>query len=167
MIDPDLILDNPDFVRMALYLRYYPEHLVDDFLEANRIKKELTTKEQELFTERNRITSEISKSRGDFGLIEKAKLIKKQIAEMGESVKKATEEERQILLQIPNIPRIGNGSFEDMFMAFWKANIERHKEESQDRIDRLNEEFCEVEKHNAELEKEYKELEKQIYGTIS
>ncbi len=109
MIDIKLIRNSFETVRNSIISRggrYLP--LVEELYEKDKILRTYIKEIEELRNKRNEIAQKISlykskKEEPPFKIIEEAKIIKEKIAEKEIELKKIEEEEKILLLSIPNI----------------------------------------------------------------
>jgi seryl-tRNA synthetase len=109
MLDIRLIRDNPDFVKNRLSTRGGDAHSrIDEILECDRLRRATETHLQHLQGERKRISKEIGarKARG-----EETAEIEAQVRGIGDEISKLNEQsaacdqqQRDLLLQLPNLP---------------------------------------------------------------
>lgn len=109
MLDIRLIRENPDLVRQKLASRggTLAVH-VDEVLEYDRNRRELETRLQELNAARKRLSKEIgmrrSKGEASEDLEAEVRGIGDEIATVNAGVAQAEEQQRTLLLQLPNLP---------------------------------------------------------------
>ena len=118
MLDIRLIRDNPDYVRQRLATRGGDAHLkIDDILACDRKRRDLETRLQLLNGDRKRLSKEIGAGRAQSQptaeLEERVRAIGEEITLLNEQTAKADEEQRDLLLQLPNLPHDGNPIGED------------------------------------------------------
>jgi len=109
MLDIRLIREKPDFVRQRLATRGGgDEARIDELLEVDAGRRKAETALQHLNAERKRLSKEIGgkKSRGEATEDFEAQVRKigDQIAELNQGAATFDEEQRNLLLQIPNLP---------------------------------------------------------------
>ncbi|HZJ17878.1 MAG TPA: serine--tRNA ligase, partial [Chthoniobacteraceae bacterium] len=109
MLDIRLIRENPDFVKQRLATRGGALHLqIDSLLEIDAARRRRETQLQQLQGDRKRISKEIGgrKSRGeDTAEIEaQVRAIGDQISELNREATEAEEQQREMLLGLPNLP---------------------------------------------------------------
>ena len=109
MLDIRLIRENPDFVKQRLATRGGALHLqIDSLLEIDAARRRRETQLQQLQGDRKRISKEIGgrKARGeDTAKIEaQVRAIGDQISELNREATEAEEQQREMLLGLPNLP---------------------------------------------------------------
>src|SRR6187399_2082068 len=109
MLDIRLIRENPDFVKQRLTTRGGALHLqIDSLLEIDAARRRRETQLQQLQGDRKRISKEIGgrKARGeDTSEIEaQVRAIGDQISELNREATEAEEQQREMLLGLPNLP---------------------------------------------------------------
>jgi seryl-tRNA synthetase len=112
MLDIRLIRENPDFVKQRLATRGSDAHLrVDEILEIDRQRRAAETRLQQLQGDRKRISKEIGgrKARGeDTAEIEaQVRGIGDEIGQLNEQAAGFDASQRELLLQLPNLPHEG------------------------------------------------------------
>jgi len=118
MLDIRLIRDNPEYVRQRLATRGGDAHLkIDDVLACDRLRRELETRLQQLNGDRKRLSKEIGvlRAKGETSgeLEERVRSIGEEITALTEQTAKADENQRDLLLQLPNLPHDSNPIGED------------------------------------------------------
>ena len=113
MLDIRLIRDNPDYVRQRLATRGGDAHLkIDEILACDRQRRELETRLQQLNSDRKRLSKEIgmlrSKGEPSGELEERVRKIGEEVSALTEHTAKADEAQRDLLLQLPNLPHDAN-----------------------------------------------------------
>jgi seryl-tRNA synthetase len=128
MLDIRLIRDNTDFVKTRLATRGGDAHLqIDAILEIDTERRKLETRLQHLNGERKRISKEIGgkKSRGeDTAEIEaQVRGFGDEITELNKQTADADEQQRGLLLNLPNLPHdaavIGKDASENPVVKKW------------------------------------------------
>jgi seryl-tRNA synthetase len=111
MLDIRLLREKPDFVRERLATR--SEDLsaqVDEVLAVDAERRRAETELQRVNAERNRLSKEIGilRSRGEptADLETRVRAIAAEIAQQSEEVTEADEKQRNLLLNIPNLPHL-------------------------------------------------------------
>ena len=109
MLDIRLLRDDPDSVKERLKTRGGDAYmLIDQVLEVDVMRRELETEKQLLQADRKRMSKEIGalRSRGeDTGKTEaEVRGIGDRISEIGKEADAADTKQRDLLLQIPNVP---------------------------------------------------------------
>jgi seryl-tRNA synthetase len=109
MLDIRLIREKPDFVRERLATRGGgDEAKIDEVLRLDAERRKAETKLQQLQSERNRLSKEIGgkKSRGERteDLEASVRNIGGQIVDLNARTNLLDDEERELLLEIPNLP---------------------------------------------------------------
>ena len=109
MLDICLVRDKPDFVKKRLATRAgADETKIDNLLRVDSERRKTETALQKLNAERNRSSKEIGAKRGRgeaTGEIEKrVREIGEEIADRNRQVTTFDEEQRNLLLEIPNLP---------------------------------------------------------------
>jgi seryl-tRNA synthetase len=109
MLDIRLIRENPDFVRERLTTRGGDAaSRIDEVLEIDRARREAETRLQSLNADRKRLSKEIGgrRSRGEDSatLEEEVRGIGEKIGELNRAAVEGEERQRELLLQLPNLP---------------------------------------------------------------
>ena len=109
MLDIRLVREQPDFVKSRLTLRNGgDETKIDELLRLDAERRKAETALQALNAERKKLSKEVGgkRSRGEdsTALEERVRAIGDEIASLGEQTTIADEKERDLLLQIPNLP---------------------------------------------------------------
>ena len=109
MLDIRLIREKPDFVRERLATRGTGEEAkIDDVLRVDADRRKTETELQSLQSDRNRISKEIGvkKAGGQTTdeLQEQVRQIGSQIADLTQRTTSFDEDQRRLLLEIPNLP---------------------------------------------------------------
>ena len=109
MLDIRLIREKPDFVRERLATRGDgDEARIDDVLRIDAERRKSETELQRLQSERNRLSKEIgarrSRKEPSEELEAEVRKIGEQIGGLTQSAKALDEEQRDLLLDIPNLP---------------------------------------------------------------
>ncbi len=113
MLDIRLIREQPDYVRERLATRNGDAQLkIDDILACDRRRRELETRLQQLNSDRKRLSKEIGAKRAKK---EPSEELEAQVRGIGDEVTKlnaetaaADEAQRDLLLQLPNLPHDQN-----------------------------------------------------------
>ncbi|MCX6967237.1 MAG: serine--tRNA ligase [Verrucomicrobia bacterium] len=113
MLDIRLIRENPDYVRERLATRGGEAHLkLDEILACDRQRREWETRLQQLNGDRKRLSKEIGMKRSKG---EQAEELETQVRGIGEEITLVTEQaaqadetQRNLLLQLPNLPHDQN-----------------------------------------------------------
>ena len=113
MLDIRFIRDNPDYVRQRLATRGGDAHLkIDEILACDRQRREFETRLQQLNSDRKRLSKEIgmlrAKGEPSSELEERVRKIGEEITGLTEQTARADEHQRDLLLNIPNLPHDGN-----------------------------------------------------------
>jgi seryl-tRNA synthetase len=113
MLDIRLIRENPDYVRERLATRGGEASLkIDEILACDRSRRELETRLQQLNSDRKRLSKEIGmkRSKGEASpeLEAQVRGIGEEIARLNEQTAQADEAQRDLLLQLPNLPHDKN-----------------------------------------------------------
>ena len=113
MLDIRLIRENPTYVRERLATRGGDGHLkIDEILECDRQRRELETRLQQLNSDRKRLSKEIgmkrSKGEPTPELEEQVRGIGEEITLLNEQTVQADQAQRNLLLQLPNLPHDQN-----------------------------------------------------------
>ncbi len=128
MLDIRLIRENPDFVKQRLATRGGALHLqIDAVLEIDAARRRRETELQRLQADRKRISKEIGakKAKGeDTSEIEAhVRTIGEQIAELNREATDAENEQRAMLLGIPNLPHdaapVGHDASQNPVVKKW------------------------------------------------
>ena len=109
MLDIRLIREKPDFVRERLATRGGDDPArIDELLKLDAERRKTETELQQLQADRNRLSKEIGarKSQGDAtkDIESEVKKIGDKIVDLEQRVTKADEHQRNLLLEIPNLP---------------------------------------------------------------
>ncbi|HEY2799232.1 MAG TPA: serine--tRNA ligase [Chthoniobacterales bacterium] len=112
MLDIRLIREKPDFVKSRLATRGGDDAArIDDVLAVDAERRKLETALQQCNADRKRLSKEIGGARGrgedSSELEEKVRKIGDEIAELVRQTAAAEEEQRDLLLNIPNLPHAG------------------------------------------------------------
>ncbi|PYI89089.1 MAG: serine--tRNA ligase [Verrucomicrobia bacterium] len=128
MLDIRLVREQPDFVKSRLALRGGgDEAKVDELLRMDAERRKAETALQALNAERKKLSKEVGgkRSRGEdsTALEERVREIGDEIASLSEQTTIADEKERDLLLQIPNLPHaaapIGDNPSANRVMREW------------------------------------------------
>ena len=95
MLDLNTIRENPDRVREKLALRNTPSTLVDEFLKADNLWRDLVSKRDEMRAQQKLLGRDS---------MEEAKELKIKIQKLEEDIKLLSEKRDDIILHIPNLP---------------------------------------------------------------
>ncbi|HST29890.1 MAG TPA: serine--tRNA ligase [Chthoniobacterales bacterium] len=109
MLDIRLIREKPDFVRERVVTRGGDDAAkIDELLKVDAERRKTETELQQLQADRNRLSKEIGakKSRKETtdDLEKQVRKIGEQIAELEQQATKFDEQQRSLLLEIPNLP---------------------------------------------------------------
>ena len=109
MIDIRLIRENPDLIKAGAKKREYDaDKIVDDILEIDRQRREITGKVEAMRAEQNAATKQIpqiKKQGGDpAGLMAKMKALAGQIKDCEAELAGAEDKQKELLLGLPNMP---------------------------------------------------------------
>lgn len=109
MIDIKLIRSNPDAIKAGAKKRNYDaDKIVDDILSIDTKRREITTKVEAMRAEQNAASKQIpqiKKQGGDVSeLMAKMKALSTQVKELGADLEKIEEEQKTLLLSLPNMP---------------------------------------------------------------
>ena len=109
MLDIRLIREKPDFVRERLAARGDgDEARIDEVLRIDADRRKSETELQQLQSERNRLSKEIgarrSRKEPSEELEAEVRKIGEQIADLTQQANAFDEEQRNLLLDIPNVP---------------------------------------------------------------
>jgi len=127
MFEIGWLRQNIEKVRESLEKRGYDSKILEEFIEVDRLRREIIAEVESLRAKRNQITKEIEqlKRKGEDAqhLVEEVKGIKERIKELEDSLKERERETERILLQIPNIPHdsvpIGKDSSFNRVVRYW------------------------------------------------
>ncbi len=128
MLDIRLIREQPDFVKSRLLTRGGDDHLkIDQVLAVDAERRRLETALQQCNADRKRLSKEIGgvRSRGEDSadLEEKVRGIGETIAELVRQTAEAENQQRQLLLNIPNLPHanapIGTTAADNPVIRTW------------------------------------------------
>src|SRR5437660_10204706 len=109
VLDIRIVREQPDFVKSRLALRGGgDETKIDELLRLDAERRKAQTALQALNAERKKLSKEVGgkRSRGEdsTALEDRVREIGDEIASLGEQTAAADEKERDLLLQIPNLP---------------------------------------------------------------
>ncbi|XHR28058.1 MAG: serine--tRNA ligase [Chthoniobacteraceae bacterium] len=109
MLDIRLIREKPDYVRERLATRNGDAHLkIDEILACDRRRRELETRLQQLNADRKRLSKEIGAKRAkkepSEDLEAQVRGIGEEITQLNDETAQADEAQRNLLLQLPNLP---------------------------------------------------------------
>jgi len=109
MLDIRLIREKPDYVKERLATRGGgAASLVDAILESDTVRRSLETRLQQLNADRKRMSKEIGIRRGGggdaSGLESQVRALGDDIARLNQQTTEAESRQRDLLLQIPNLP---------------------------------------------------------------
>lgn len=128
MLDIRLIRENPAFVKERLATRGGDDGArIDEILECDRERRAAETRLQQLQAERKRMSKEIGLKKGRG---EETSTIELQVRATGEEISRLSEQagaceqrQRDLLLQIPNLPHsaapVGNDASANPFVRGW------------------------------------------------
>src|SRR5580765_6424220 len=128
MLDIRLIREQPDFVKSRLATRGGDEQLkIDEVLAVDAERRKLETALQQCNADRKRLSKEIggARARGEDSvtLEEKVRGIGDEIAELVRQTAMAEERQRDLLLNIPNLPHanapVGTTPAENPVVRSW------------------------------------------------
>lgn len=127
MFEIGWLRQNIEKVRDSLEKRGYDSKILENFVEIDRVRRELIAEVESLRARRNQITKEIEqlkkKGEGADNLVEEVKAIKERIKELEDSLKEKEDETERLLLEIPNIPHdsvpVGKDSSFNKVIRFW------------------------------------------------
>jgi len=127
MFEIGWLRQNIEKVRESLEKRGYDSKILEEFIEVDRLRREIIAEVESLRAKRNQITKEIEqlKRKGEDAqhLVEEVKGIKERIKELEDSLKERERETERILLQIPNIPHdsvpMGKDSSFNRVVRYW------------------------------------------------
>ncbi|MDD5350511.1 MAG: serine--tRNA ligase, partial [Chthoniobacteraceae bacterium] len=113
MLDIRLIRENPDYVRERLATRGGDaSSKIDDILACDRRRRELETRLQQLNSDRKRLSKEIGMKRAKKEPSEELEAqvrgIGEEIARLNDQTAQADQAQRDLLLQLPNLPHDKN-----------------------------------------------------------
>jgi seryl-tRNA synthetase len=128
MLDIRLIREQPDFVKSRLATRGGDEQAkIDEVLAVDAERRKMETALQQCNADRKRLSKEIGgvRSRGEdsAGLEERVRGIGDEIAEFVRRTAEAEERQRDLLLNIPNLPHadapVGTTAAENLVVRSW------------------------------------------------
>jgi len=127
MFEIGWLRQNIEKVRESLEKRGYDSKILEEFIEVDRLRREIIAEVESLRAKRNQITKEIEqlKRKGEDAqhLVEEVKGIKERIKELEDSLKEREKGIEGLLLQIPNIPHnsvpIGKDSSFNRVVRYW------------------------------------------------
>lgn len=113
MLDIRLIRENPDYVRERLKARTGEAYLkIDEILECDRQRREWETQLQQLNGDRRRLSKEVgmkrSKGESSQEIEDQVRGIGEKITDLTEKTTQAETQQKNLLLQLPNLPYDGN-----------------------------------------------------------
>jgi seryl-tRNA synthetase len=129
MLDIRLVREQADFVKSRLATRGGgDEARIDDVLEVDAQRRKMETALQQGNADRKRLSKEIGGARGrgeeTSALEERVKLIGDEIAELVRQTNLAEERQRDLLLNIPNLPHanvpVGKTAEENPVVRTWR-----------------------------------------------
>jgi seryl-tRNA synthetase len=111
VLDIRIVREQPDFVKSRLALRCSgDEEKIDELLRVDAERRKAETALQALNAERKKLSKEIGgmRSRGQdsLQLEDRVRKIGEEIARLNEDVNLADEQQREMLLEIPNLPHL-------------------------------------------------------------
>jgi seryl-tRNA synthetase len=109
MLDIRLIREQPDLVKSRLTTRGGDDAArIDDLLRVDSERRKIETALQQLNAERNKLSKEIgakrSRNEPSQDLEERVRQVGDQVSRLGQQITASEEEQRRLLLQIPNLP---------------------------------------------------------------
>src|SRR6267143_1839213 len=109
VLDIRIVREQPDFVKSRLALRSSgDEEKIDELLRVDAERRKAETALQQLNAERKRLSKEIGGKRAQGEVAEKletrVRQIGEQIALLNEQTSAADEQQKELLLSIPNLP---------------------------------------------------------------
>lgn len=128
MLDIRLLREQPDFVKERVSTRGGDDaSKVDDVLRIDAERRKAETAVQQLNADRKRLSKEIGgkRSRGESSeeLEQQVRRIGDEIGALNEQIAAAEEEQRNLLLQIPNLPHanapIGKDASDNVVVRTW------------------------------------------------
>ncbi len=137
MLDIRLIREQPDFVKERLGTRGGDDAArIDELLAVDAQRRKAETALQQLNADRKRLSKEIGgkRSRGESSeeLESRVREIGEEIAELNRASTAADEQQREILLRIPNLPHpnapIGKDASENPVVRSWGEKPQLHGE---------------------------------------
>ena len=103
MLSIQYIRDHIDTVKKAIQNKGLNPQVVDQVIDLDAKRRELTVQVQEIRTKRNTINRQLKKERSD-DLIKESQQLKKELQAIEPDLKKVESEYTSFLLQIPNVP---------------------------------------------------------------
>ena len=128
MLDIRLIREQPDFVKSRLATRGGDDQLkIDEVLAVDAERRKMETALQQCNADRKRLSKEIGGARGrgedSAGLEDRVRGIGDEIAELVRQTAEAEERQRDLLLNIPNLPHadapVGTTAAENPVVRSW------------------------------------------------
>jgi seryl-tRNA synthetase len=128
MLDIRLIREKPDFVKARLATRGGKDHLkIDEVLAVDAERRKMETALQQCNADRKRLSKEIGGARSRGGdsaeLEERVRKIGDEIAQLVRQTGEAEERQRDLLLNIPNLPHanapIGQSAADNPVVRSW------------------------------------------------
>ena len=111
MLDIKLVRNNPDLVREGLRKRGHSEEVLDELLSLDVARRKLIAEVEELKSRRNKVSMEIARLKQNKlnadDLIKEMRLEGDRVAELDRELTGMDDRQRQLLLNIPNIPNSG------------------------------------------------------------
>ena len=108
MLDIKLVRNNPDLVREGLRKRGHSEEVLDELLSLDVARRKLIAEVEELKSRRNKVSMEIARLKQNKQnadeLIKEMRLEGDRVAELDRELTGMDDRQRQLLLNIPNIP---------------------------------------------------------------
>lgn len=108
MLDLKLIRKKPEWVKERLATRQIPGEEIDQLLQLDQQRRDLTVKSENLKKERNDVSAKIAQMKrnheGADAQIAQMKQVGQEIKELDEKLAKTTDDLNYILIRLPNIP---------------------------------------------------------------
>ncbi len=108
MLDIKLVRNNPDLVREGLRKRGHSEEVLNELLSLDVARRKLIAEVEELKSRRNKVSMEIARLKQNKQnadeLIKEMRLEGDRVAELDRELTGMDDRQRQLLLNIPNIP---------------------------------------------------------------
>lgn len=103
MLDIRFIRDNPELVEQAAHSKGY-DVSIKDLMRADKSRRELITKADELRAKRNEIAAQMKAGKSEPELVEQGREIKTELAESEDRLRVVDDEYLRLLKSVPNMP---------------------------------------------------------------
>lgn len=103
MLDPKFIRENAELVKTAASHKNLNPQVVDNYLDADKKRRELIVKVEDIRAQRNLLNDKLKSERSP-ELIAQSTDLKQQLQDLEPQLKQLDETATSLLLQIPNVP---------------------------------------------------------------